>query len=445
LASELNIQQQQAIAMANARKRQAQVPAQESMNEGLRTAGRFGRNLAGGVASAADMALLVPKTAALGLSALTGNEKLKQIGQTPSLHDQALGFIDEKTSGKLQPRGMMEKGVDLASELMTPVGMLGAGKKTISGMEAILNPASAVSKVAKQAMPTNEITQGAIQKMDSEQLRKAASGIYDQAEKKGGVLKPEFTNQFLDDLQDIVPQTKAGKLFSGENEVSGLLKRAQALRDSPVSLREVQEMDEELGALIESNMDMGKPTKIGRSFLEIQSRLRDAVQNASPENVVGSKEGFDLLKRGRDLWSRQARLRDVERIITRAEYTENPSTALRTGFKNLLTNPKKLRGYSKQEQEAIKKAASGGPMRDILKTFGSRLVTIGAAVTGGPVGAAVGYAAPAVSRSLVDSMAFNKANKVTDLISQSTKQPAPVGMNTILRTNALNNLLARGQ
>jgi hypothetical protein len=455
LASEFTIQQQQALALAAARKRKAmssqqtQVPQEvaptEQMNPALRTAGRFGRNLAGGLASAADVALLVPKTAALGASVLTGSDKLKQIGQTPSMRDSVLGLIDQATGNKLQPQGALETGVDFASELMTPVGLIGSGKKAISTTEALLNPASAISKTSKAKMPTSEISQ-AVQKMDSETLRKSASEMYQRAEQKGGVLRPEFTNKFLDDLNDIVPQTREGKIVAGNNAISDLMERAQALRNNPITLRGAQEIDEELGTLIDSNLEMGRPNKTGRMFLEVQSRLRNAIQDAAPENVLGDKEGFELLKSGRNLWARQAKLRDVERIISRAELTDNPATSIKTGFRTLLTNPNRIRGYSKTEQEAIRKAASNGRVQDILRTFGSRLGTVITTSTMGPgVAAAASYAGPAAARGLAESFAFKKANNVANIIAGSAPVPAGPNLSSVLKANAMNNIIARGQ
>lgn len=417
MTAELNIQQQQAIALAQARKRKAQSTAdvpQEPVNPILRTVGRAGRDVIGAMGSGLDMATLVPKTAILGAGMATGNKSLQDFGTSTNYwHDTALNEVDQLTNNKFAPKTTADKMGDFAAELMTPMGFANGISKTPKAIDALKGVMDLPGLMAGKKASSE-----AVQRMSADELRKASSSLYQQAKQKGGVLRPEFTNRFLNDIQDIIPQTEAGKLVAGDNAATNLLDRMKALKDRSLTLDEAQEIDEGLGRLVDKHTELGKPTKEGRDILEVQSRLRNFIQDADETQIVGGKGGFDSLKKGRELWSRQARLRDVERIMQHAELTQNPATSIKTGFRTLLTNPNRIKGYSTAERKAIKAAAESGNMQDILHTFGSRLVTVGATVAGGgPAGMVASYAAPAAIRSLAEKMAMNKADKVADLIA----------------------------
>jgi len=131
------------------------------------------------------------------------------------------------------------------------------------------------------------------------------------------------------------------------------------------------------------------------------------------------------VKEGRRLWSKQARLRDIEKIITRAQMTQNPATSIQTGFRNLATNEKRMRGYSDQERFYINKAANGGPVVDILRVAGSRLNPIASGAVGGIGGAAAGYATSALARGGAEAVQMNKAMNVVRELSKDSSFVRP--------------------
>lgn len=222
-------------------------------------------------------------------------------------------------------------------------------------------------------------------------------------------------------MQKLTPQTEKGKLLAGDDPITKIVDRMQAFRDKPTTLAEAQEIDEFLSNAI--TYDMGKMTKEGKRIFDIQNRLRQTIENAADTDIVGGKQGFEALKKARGEWAKSLRMRDIERIIERAEYFDNPATAIRVGFRQLAT-PDRLRGYSKAEQDAIKKAAQGNGITDVLKTFGSRLGAIGAGVIGGPVGGALGYAGGAASRAGAEAIATKGAEKILRKVAQRGLTPA---------------------
>jgi hypothetical protein len=193
------------------------------------------------------------------------------------------------------------------------------------------------------------------------------------------------------DVYKELPQTELGQIVTGENTATGLAKRLQSAMDKPMSLQAAQEIDEALGDFAYSSINpvTGQVDKQGMKFLNMQSKFRNAVENASDDMVIGGKEGYETLKDARQYWSTSLRLADVEKAIRKGLATEQPQTGIKNQFKTLL-NSKKINQYSPAEVRAIESAANKGSLTDLLGTFGSRLnpqITGGAAFigTGDPI------------------------------------------------------------
>lgn len=109
----------------------------------------------------------------------------------------------------------------------------------------------------------------------------------------------------------------------------------------------------------------------------LKSEFDDYVLNI-PESAVtqGSKEGLKAWKEARDIYSRMSKAEVFEDMLEKAEITKGKfsqsglENALFTELKNLATNPKKLRLFTKEEQEAIKQAAKGTTAQNALRLIG---------------------------------------------------------------------------
>ena len=147
------------------------------------------------------------------------------------------------------------------------------------------------------------------------------------------------------------------------------------------------------------------------------------IKDAPASSIGGGKEGFELVNQGRKLWSTSAKLSDIERIIQRAELMDNPAQGLKSGFRTMLNNPNRLRGFSKEERKAIRNAAESGVVTDLFRTFGSRLIPIATTATGGGIGStALATAGTIASRDSATRLQLGKANVLADLIATQGKQ-----------------------
>ncbi|EGP07328.1 hypothetical protein CSIRO_3060 [Bradyrhizobiaceae bacterium SG-6C] len=265
-----------------------------------------------------------------------------------------------------------------------------------------------------------------VAKKTADTIRAEASQLYDSAEKAGGVLKPNVTDKFIDEATKVMPQTPAGKMLAGDSPVTKIVDNLQNLRGKNLTLQEAQEVDEFLGDAIDSFTELGRVNKEGKKLLDIQSAFRDTIENASASDVVGGKAGFDALSAARSLWSRAAKLRDIEKIITRAELSDNPASAIKSGFKAMATNPARMRGFSDEEAALVKRAAESGQVTDALRAFGSKLIPIITAASGGGVGAtAAATAGSMASKGAATSFQLSRAMQLADKVAGNVS-PEPL-------------------
>jgi hypothetical protein len=233
----------------------------------------------------------------------------------------------------------------------------------------------------------------------SDDARTIANAYYKIAESQGhdSSLTPEYSGKLLDDAM-AKTQDEAGKVVAGDNAVTALQARLEALRGKPLTLANVQAMDEEMGGLIDKEYGVRGLSKVGKQLVDIQNAWRDRIYGAGENDVAGGKEGFDALAPARQAWSTAMKMSDLERIQARADATANPTTSFGTQIKNLVNSATKSRGYSDEEIAALKQAAERGTVGTLLHAMGSRLIPIAAgAAEAGTGGASAGLMAAITS------------------------------------------------
>lgn len=250
-----------------------------------------------------------------------------------------------------------------------------------------------------------------------------ANQAYQKADQVGGTLSSQLTDDFLNRVGGLKPKSVAGQTVPIDGKFREVVDFVDNLRGKDLSLQDAQTLDEYLGDAIDSFTEMGRVNKTGQKLLTMQRELRNVIEGAQPGQISGGTAGFEALKEGRQLWAAQMKLRDIEKIISRAENMQNPAQSIKTGFNTLLHNAKKTRGYTKEELKLIEKAANTGVFTDILQTVGSRLNPIITGAAGGGLGAtAAATAASTAARSAATKMQVNKALNVAREVS---KRAAP--------------------
>lgn len=261
----------------------------------------------------------------------------------------------------------------------------------------------------------------------ADQVRRQASSLYKAAEEQGGVLKPAFADKFVDAIQGLKPQSNVAKQFAGDSDFTRAVDRLSGIKGQRITLDAANELDklftQEISKPAFTN-SIGKLTEEGKKLFEIQSTFRNMINSADETLIEGGKAGFESLKQARGLWSKSRKLADIEAIIERSALTDNPATSIKSGFRTLASNPRRLKGYSTEEVKAIRRAAETGFVTDALRTVGSRLATvISLGSGGGAAQAAATMAGGTASRSAASAMQVKRAQSVADLIATG-RQPA---------------------
>lgn len=266
-------------------------------------------------------------------------------------------------------------------------------------------------------------------RMTAQQVRESAGDLYKKAEQAGGVLKATTTNRFLDDIATIRPKDEVARNLGARDFIAENSDVFESMRGQPMTLERATAIDQRLTELLDGETLLGKPTQNGNQILQAQQKLRSIIDNVKPDDIEGGAQGFYALKSARTEWAKAARLRDIEAIIQRAQGMEQPATGIRTGFRSLLNNPNRLRGYSPEQVEAIRKASQTGIVGNLFRAFGSGLVPIGAGIAGsagGPLGAiasgAAGYGIQQASKAIGENMQMARANKLADLVANGAIQ-----------------------
>jgi len=236
-----------------------------------------------------------------------------------------------------------------------------------------------------------------ISKLTSDEIRDRGSQLFKLADQQGGKVYPAFLDDFAKYTQKRIqksPMISQLKATAGNKdafaETYDILKN---YTKKSSSFEDLKALDETLGELAYSNVDnFGKFTPSGKQYVEMQAVLRDRLESAPDYMFTGGKEAFETVKEARKYWSASLRLRDVERIVQRAEGAEQPATVIKNGFRALKNDPKRMKGYTSEERIAINKAAKDGIVGRAFKLTGSGLTPLIAGGAGYGAGGGIGAA-----------------------------------------------------
>lgn len=284
-------------------------------------------------------------------------------------------------------------------------------------------PTMAGNALAKAATPAGFRTAAEIKKAtiapNADEVRAASSQTYQSAAEKGGVIRPESNDAFIGKImknEQVSPETEA---IFGKSPAKNIVEKfVEQFKNKPMTLQHAQEFDQSLGDLANSNvLPSGKLDATGQKYYQMQQQFRDHIAGLSEADVVGGKEGFDALKTAREQWAASVKMSDLERIVKNADLADNPSTAIRSGLKTLLKNPKRMRGFTKEETAAIREAAKTGVVTELMRFFGSRLTGIVAAGSGHPVAGVAANMMSGLGREVAGAAQAAKVQEAINMVA----------------------------
>ena len=255
-----------------------------------------------------------------------------------------------------------------------------------------------------------------------EELVLESKNLYDKAKQSGVQFD---TTKFADEMFGIGKQLRAEgytpKAYPGIASVVEEMTNVQ----NPKDFTELQSI---------RKMIQGQQKSPDAETRRLASILKDDFDNYllnAPDTHIttGSKEGTKLWGEARNSYSRLKKSEIFDDMLQQAEF-EGPSLFTQSGTENSLAkqlrqlakNDKKMRTFTKEEQDAIREAAKGGTAQNMLRFYGKFA----------PTGAVPGFL----------NVIASGANPVIGLPFALGATGARAGA-TAMRENAIENLGAR--
>lgn len=364
----------------------------------------------------------VPAALAVGGALRAGAQALPAIGQaSESIGAGALRQMGSSTAAQdvagaaLSGAGAVlggEAGEAVGGEAGRQIGSLaGSIAAPIAGAAVSQAPSALASRIAnsqeasliKEAAPTID------------RLKSSAREVYKEIDDLGAVVDSGRVTGLVRDLNSTIK----GEGFNRRihPKVDAALKEISTKTGKNLKVTELdvlRKVARSAAASIEP-----EEKRLGSMIV---GKIDDFMDNIKPDDLIGGQADNvgEKYRHARQLWQRARKAEDIESIFDKAKNQASGfENGLRTQFRSLLNNKKKISSYSKEEVEAIQKVVRGGGVENAAKAIGKFGFSEGQATSmllgslGVAGGAAVGGGAGAVAVPLIGQVSKNLAQKLT--------------------------------
>jgi len=383
----------------------------------------------------------------------TTEEKIASAGLTAgaSIPQQVKAFATLGTQAGTQLGRELAKKFAAAPEVQAVAAPV-AGVAGETTMQATDNPLLAQLAAVAAGGAAGARPKQRFEAPSSQTLENIAADRYQTLSSSGIKLD---TNAFTADMGNISKNLRAeGYTPKAYPKVAGAIEELTS-KDQPKDWTELQAL---------RKMIKGGQKSADSEERRISSILLDEYDNYLM-NVDQSKiiagQGKDVgstWKEARDAYSRMKKAEVFEDILETAKLDRSKFTmsgaenSMAQQLRNLAKNDKKMRLFTKDEQDAIRKAAEGGTVQNLLKFFG-RFAPTGPVSTILPAG--VSFASPAIGLPMTAATAGSRVlasqmreSSIRDLINQmrlGQQPPVTGGMLRNVPVTATRGLLSQQQ
>lgn len=287
------------------------------------------------------------------------------------------------------------------------------------------------SKVAgyfnkKPSIPTNE------------GLRQSAEAAYQQADAAGVIFTPQGVQRVATDIRTELANN--GFHPGLQPRIKVVLDELDRLQQGNVTMKGMDVL-RRIADSARASMDPSEKRLGGM----IVSKIDDFMETAGAGDVLtgNQAQASSALKDARDYWRRMRKSEMVDEALTKAERRAastgsggNADNATRQNIRAILDNPKKSRGFTPDEKEAMEKVVRGTPGQNALRLAGKLspqgnglMAALGLGATVMNPAMAAAPAVGIVAKALSDKATPKNVQSLSEIIRAGSKSAATAPKN----------------
>ena len=395
-----------------------------------------------------------PQNIVAGKSPLTNIETYKAIAKEPferyGTQARAKETISTDPLGAMMDVSLVGRGAGTALRQLPQTARAG---QALESAAELIDPLSATSRVItkpfREIADMRRVPGTDIGVPTREQLQQQAADAYQRAKNAGVMYSPQSFDDLVTDMRSNLQDAKGNTVRivpELHTKSDAALRALERYKGSPQSLSDLDEMRQILKDAA-SSVDAADR----KVAMMLRDKLDEFVENPPQGAVIAGRgpEGAEALRQARDFYSRMRKSDVIEDLIKNAELSapnfsgSGLENALRTQFRNLAKNDRKMRLFTQEERAAIRAVAEGSGTANALRFIGrfapTGVVSTGlgggtgagiGAFLGGPFGAGIGAAVvPAVGatgRLGATALTRSAANRAGDIM-RGGRQGATMG------------------
>lgn len=203
-------------------------------------------------------------------------------------------------------------------------------------------------------------------------FKSGAGNLYTQMRQIGATFTPQATQNLISDIGNAVASNQfIPQLNPKTVAIVDHIKDAAA--NGTLGLNDLDQYRRILGRV--------GATEDGVSAGKVRQAIDNFVNNAGQKDLsAGTPQAFNLLNEGRKQYAQASKFENVADILTKAAGDPNK---IKAGLTRFLNNEDNTKGWSAQEIQALKDAASTGGMEKLLKMGGKFGLDLGTSLTPG--------------------------------------------------------------
>jgi len=264
-------------------------------------------------------------------------------------------------------------------------------------------------------------------------LAAAAREAYARAKAAGAVAAPESYARMATRLRESLREQGFNPRL--HPKASAVLEEIEKMAGQPVSFEELEILRRQALAA-ERSIEASERYIAGLIIDRLDDYADALASGAEPIAAGNAKAAVEARKQARNFYARSRKAMEIQELIDRAEIRASQfsgsglENALRTEFRQLAMNPKRMRRFTQEEQRAIKEVALGTPTRNALRQIG-KLAPTGSLMQSlsllGAVLEPTTLLAPAIggaARTGATKLTQRAAQRAEELMRRGSTQPA---------------------